>query len=83
MTLAVDLRIMRGQECDRVKALAVELAKTGAPVVEGADWLAVFPRNAISGEISLWIKENLRMQPVMLHVDGVAIQFQPVAVAGS
>ena len=68
--LAVDLRVMRGQECDRVSAMAVELAKIGIPVVEGTDWLAVFQRSAVSTEISTWIKVNRHLRPLALHVDG-------------
>ena len=68
--LATDLTVLRNQECDRVSALAMELAKVGAPVVEGEDWLVVFPLEAPSLAVSGWIKANLDMRPRAVHVDG-------------
>ena len=63
---------MRGQECDRPKALAIELSKIGACVVASYDYdtLYVWPLNTHVAEIVAWHRDNNAGDTVIFHQDG-------------
>lgn len=77
ITGAARLRI---KECDRLKAIAAELAKLGADVVEGSDSLTIRGRGHLrGGEVDSWGDHRIAMamSVAALRCDG------PVVVRGS
>jgi len=65
-----DLARMRGQECDRPKALATELAKVGAAVVTSTDYdtLYVWPFGTPEARVARWHAENNAGDRMIFHV---------------
>ena len=49
-----NLQVMRHQECDRISAMAEGLTKVGVKVVEGTDWLAIFPLGSTDNDVAHW-----------------------------
>lgn len=66
----IDLSRMRGQECDRPKCLAVELAKVGAAVVSSADYdtLYVWPFGTPEQRCVAWHRENNSGDKLIFHI---------------
>lgn len=63
---------MRGQECDRPKCLAVELAKTGANVVTTADYdtLYIWPFGTPEQYLAAWHRDNNAGDRLRFHIGG-------------
>lgn len=61
---------MRGQECDRPKCLAVELAKVGVNVVALADYdtLYVWPLGTPERKVVTWHRDNNSGDRLIFHV---------------
>ena len=61
---------MRGQECDRPRCLAVELAKIGAVIVAPPDYdtLYIWPVEAAELDIVSWHRNNNAGDRLKFHV---------------
>ena len=69
-TVFTDLAKMRGQECDRPRCMAVELAKTGAIVVATTDYdtLYVWPFNTPEAYAVAWHRDNNAGDMLVFHI---------------
>ena len=78
----VDLGRLRLQECERVRALRVELTKCGARVVEAGDTLEGFPSELHGAEIETYDDHRMAMcfSTLGLRVPGLRIR-NPACVA--
>jgi 3-phosphoshikimate 1-carboxyvinyltransferase len=71
-----DLARLRLQECERVRALRVELTKCGAKVIEAGDTLRIFPSNLHGAEIETYQDHRMAMcfSILGLKVPGIRIK---------
>ena len=67
---------LRGQETDRLAALAGELTRLGGEVRETADGLAVIPRRLHGGVVATYDDHRMAMAAAVvgLAVEGVAVE---------
>lgn len=52
--LFTNLGNLRLQECDRIAAMSTGFLQLGIKVVEGNDWLAIFPVGSTDNDVEKW-----------------------------
>lgn len=73
---------MRGQETDRLAALATEIGRLGGSVRETADGLAITPRRLHGGTFATYHDHRLAMAAAVLGLAVAGIEVENVATTG-